>query len=112
MAAWRRAIGLAIESDDLAKLTSIARSRTEPASRVERARMLLAYRESASFFAVGQALGVHHQTVQRCVERALVHGPIEALEDRPRPGKEPSITAEAKAWLVALACRKPNEPVS
>jgi hypothetical protein len=112
MAAWRRAIGLAIESDDFAKLTSVARSRTEPASRVERARMLLAYQESASFFAVGQALGVHHQTVQRCVERALVYGPIEALEDRPRPGKEPSITAEAKAWLVALACQKPKEPVS
>ena len=109
MAAWRRAIGLTIESDDLAKLMLIARSRSEPASRVERARMLLAYRESASFFAVGQTLGVHHQTVQHCVERALVYGPLEALEDRPRPGKEPSITAEAKAWLVALACRKPKE---
>ena len=112
MAAWRRALGLTIEGDDLSKLTSICRSRSEPASRVERARMLLAYRETASFFAVGQALGVHHQTVQRCVERALVYGPIEALEDRPRPGKQPSITAEAKSWLVALACQKPNESAS
>ena len=63
MAAWRRGIGLAIESDELARLTSIARSRTEPASRVERARMLLAYRESASFFAVGQALGAVVRTL-------------------------------------------------
>jgi hypothetical protein len=31
------------------------------------------------------------------------------LEDRPRPGKEPTITAEAKAWLVSLACQKPKE---
>jgi hypothetical protein len=53
---------------------------------------------------------VHHQTAQRCVERALVCGPIEALEDRPRPGKERSIPAEAKARLVALACHKPKEP--
>ena len=90
MTAWRRAIELSIGDADLAALRAIARSRTEPAIRVERARMLLAYRESASFFAVGQALGVHHQTVQRCVERALVYGPIEALDDRPRPGKEPS----------------------
>jgi transposase len=32
-----------------------------------------------------------------------------ALEDRPRPGKEPTITAEAKAWLVSLACRKAKD---
>ena len=71
--------------------------------------MLLAYRENPSFFAVGQALGVHHQTVQRCVERAVVYGPLAALDDRPRSGKEPTITAEAKAWLVSLACRKAKE---
>src|SRR6266511_2487003 len=106
MTAWRQAIELSIGEDDMAKLVSITRSRTEPASRVERARMLLAYRKDPSFFAVGHSLGVHHQTVQRCVERALAHGPIAALDDRPRPGKEPTITAEAKAWLVSLACRK------
>ncbi len=71
--------------------------------------MLLAYREDPSFFAVGRALGVHHQTVQRCVERAVAYGPMAALDDRPRPGKEPTITAEAKAWLVSLACRKAKE---
>src|SRR5216683_4359570 len=106
MAAWRQAIELAIGEEDLAKLMTIARSRTEPASRVERARILLAYREDPSFFAVGRALGVHHQTVQRCVERALAYGPMAALDDRPRSGKEPTITAEAKAWLASLACRK------
>jgi hypothetical protein len=42
---------------------------------VERARILLTYREDPSFFAVGRALGLHHQTVQRCVERAVVEGP-------------------------------------
>jgi len=109
MTAWRRAIELSIEEEDLGRLMSIARSRTEAASRVERARMLLAYREDPSFFAVGRALGVHHQTVQRCVERALAYGPMAALDDRRRPGKEPTITAEAKAWLVSLACRKAKD---
>jgi transposase len=109
MAGWRQAMELAICEEDAALLSAIARSRTEPASRVQRARMLLAYREDASFFAVGQAMGVHHQTVQRCVERALAYGPRAALNDRPRPGKEPTITAEAKAWIVDLACRKAKE---
>ena len=51
MAAWRRAIELSHGEADTAKLRSIAQSRTEPASRVERARILLAYREDPSFFA-------------------------------------------------------------
>ena len=109
MAGLRRAIELAIGEEDLAALRAIARSRTEPASRVERARMLLAYRKDPSFFAVGQALGVHHQMVQRCVERALAYGPMAALDDRPRPGKEPAITGEARTWLVSLACRKAKD---
>jgi transposase len=32
-----------------------------------------------------------------------------ALDDRPRPGREPTITLEAKVWLVDLACRKAKE---
>jgi transposase len=109
MAAWRRAIELSLTDADTTKLRAMAQSRTEPASRVERARILLAYREDPSFFAVGQALGLHHQTVQRCVERAVAEGLISALDDRPRPGREPIITIEAKAWLVDLACRKAKD---
>src|SRR6266567_8315132 len=109
MAAWRRAIELSLTDADTAKLRVMAQSRTEAASRVERARILLAYREDPSFFAVGQILGLHHQTVQRCVERAVAEGPMAALDDRPRPGREPTITIEAKAWLVDLACCKAEE---
>ncbi len=109
MAGWRQAIELALSEEDVSRLSAVARSRTEPASRVERARMLLAYREEPSFYAVGQAVGVHHQTVQRCVERALAYGPLTALDDLPRPGRVPTITTEAKAWVVNLACRKAKE---
>jgi transposase len=109
MAGWRQAIELAVGAEDLASLSAIARSRTEPASRVERARILLAYREDPSFFAVGRTVGAHHQAVQRCVERALAYGPLVALDDRPRPGRQPTITAEAKAWIVDMACRKAKE---
>src|ERR1700691_2394861 len=109
MATWRQALEVVMTDEEIERLTVISRSRTEAASRVERAQMLLAYRENPSFFAVGQRLGVHHQTVQRCVERALAYGPLSALDDRPRPGKEPTITPEAKAWLVSLACDKAKD---
>jgi hypothetical protein len=95
--------------EEVARLMAVSRSRTEPASRVQRAQMLLAYSESPSFFTVGRQVGVHHQTVQRCIERALAYGPLMALDDRPRPGKEPTITPEAKAWVVSLACDKAKD---
>ena len=47
--------------------------------------------------------------VEWCVERALAYGPLSALDDRPRPGKEPTITPEAKAWLASLACDKAKD---
>jgi transposase len=109
MAAPRKVIELSIGDADLARLQSIARSRTEPASRVERARILLGYHGNPSSYAIGSALGVTHQTVQRCVARAHQLGAIAALDDRPRPGKEPEITVEARAWLVSLACRKAKD---
>ena len=62
MAAWRRAIELSLGDADVVMLRSMAQSRTEPASRVERARILLGYWKDPSFFAVGQALGLHHRT--------------------------------------------------
>jgi len=109
MAAPRLVVELTIEEENVTKLMAIARSRTEPASRVERARMLLAYRDEASFFAVGRLLGVHHQTVQRCIERAAALGPLAALDDSARPGKMATITPEAKAWFVSLACQKAKD---
>jgi transposase len=71
--------------------------------------MLLSYRENLSFFAVGRRLGFHYQTVELCVERALAYGPLAPLDDRLRPRKEPTITPEAKAWLVSLACDKAKD---
>jgi transposase len=109
MAATRRVIEISIGEEDLAHLEAIARSRTAPASWVERARILLAYQSDPSTYAVGEAVGVTHQTVKRCLDRAVRLGVIAALDDSPRPGKAPEITADAKAWLVSLACQKAKD---
>jgi hypothetical protein len=91
-------IEISTGEEDLAHLEAIARSHTAPASRVERARVLLA-----------EAVGVTHQTVKRCLDRAVRLGVIAALDYSPRPGKATEITADAKAWLVSLACRKAKD---
>ncbi len=106
MAVPRRWIDIPFEEDRLSELEAIARSRTAPASWVERARILLAYRADPSCYAVGAAIGVTHQTVLRCLDRAVRFGVMAALDDSPRPGSATKITDEAKAWLVSLACEK------
>jgi transposase len=109
MAATRRVIEVSVGEEDLAQLEAIARSRIAPASWVERARILLAYQSDPSTYAVGEAVGVTHQTVKRCLDRAVRLGVLAALDDSPRPGKAPAITADAKAWLVSLACQKAKD---
>jgi transposase len=61
-----------------------------------------------SAYAVARAIGVTPQTVTRSGARHGT-GVIEALDDRPRAGRDPAITPEAKTWLVALACRKAKD---
>jgi transposase len=109
MAATRRVVEISLGEEDLARLEAIGRSRTAPASWVERARILLAYRSDPSTYAVGEAMGVTHQTVKRCLDRAVRLGAMAALDDSPRPGKAPEITVDAKAWLVSLACQKAKD---
>src|SRR6202162_5469937 len=87
MAATRRVIELSFGEEDLAQLEAIALSRTGTGRWVEGARILLAYRSDPSTYAVGEAIGVTHQTVKRCLDRAVRLGAMTALDDSPRPGK-------------------------
>lgn len=107
MVAARRIITLSIDPDQRRALVDISRSRTEATSRVERARMIIAYLDTPSAYVVARQIGVSHQTVTRCLERAAQLGVLAALDDRPRAGRDAVITREARAWLVSLACAKP-----
>ena len=109
MVAARRIIALPVETDQRRALVEISRSRPEPANRVERARIILAYLAEPSAYAVARAIGVSQQTVTRCLERAAERGVLAALDDRARPGRDARITVEARTWLVGLACAKPTQ---
>src|SRR5271155_759523 len=98
MTAWRQAIELSIGDEDVARLVTITRSRTEPASCVERARMLLAYREDPSFFAVPHALGVHHRDARQQLVLA-----------EPRPNAA-SARGTAEVRGLAPQARRPGSP--
>ncbi len=109
MVAARRIIAVSINADQRRALAEISRSRTEPANRVERACIVLAYLDNPSAYAVSRRIGVSQQTVTRCLERAAELGVLAALDDRARAGRDAAITPEARAWLVSLACAKPTQ---
>lgn len=90
-------------------LEIISKSRTEKASRVERAKMILLYTTGSTISAIARQLSTNRPKVERCIDKALHLGALAALDDLHRSGKPPEITPEAKAWLVNLACKKPKE---
>jgi transposase len=100
---------LILDCETRSSLESISRSRNTARSRVDRALILLAYAERASISAIARERSMSRSAVNRVVNRALEIGAVAALDDRARPGRPSSLTAEARAWLVALACQKPKD---
>ena len=105
----RRRPQLVLTEDIRVQLDTIGRSRTEPVHRVERAKMLLSYAEGATISSIARAMNTNRPKVERCVDKALQLGALMALQDIPRSGRPRQIPAQARAWVVALACQKPKD---
>ncbi len=90
-------------------LRSLSNSRTEPLQRIERARMLLAYGSGETVSAIARKLKTNRVKVYRCINKALELGMEAALKDLPGRGKKATITPEARAWVVSLACMKAKD---
>ena len=108
MAGWRQAVALAMTGEEIEALTALSRSRTRrQALQVSRAAMLLGYQEKPSFFAVGRRLGVHHQTVQRCVRASdgLWRACGTRMTDRDRAKSRRSRRRPRPGWYLWPATR-------
>ena len=91
------------------KLRTISRSSKEAFSRVQRARILLAYSSGEAINSIAKRENTTRPTVEKCVDKALTGGIEVALSDLKRKGGPSKITAEAKLWVINLACTKPTE---
>ena len=103
----RQRAELRIDDGVRLELERISRSRTESARRVERAKLLLGYVAGEPISAIARSLNTNRPKVYRCVRKALDVGALPALDDLPRRGRPATISAGSRAWLLALACRKP-----
>jgi len=98
----------ALTDEEKQEIQRLARSRTEPARRVERAQMILLSHEGKTVPAIAQQMGVGEPTVRRWIERFNGDG-VRGLEDQPRPGKPPTYTSEQVGELLVAALTKPEE---
>jgi len=90
-------------------LTELSGSRTAPAREVERAKVLLRYADGISISDIQRQVGVSRPSIYKCVDKALSAGVAVGLKDSFHRPKEPEIVADAKAWIISLACTKPKD---
>lgn len=99
---------LELSAADREMLTRLSRSATAPAREVTRAKVLLGYAAGASITQLQRDVGVSRPTIYKCIDKALAAGAAAGLRDRHHRPREPEILADAKAWVVSVACRQPK----
>jgi transposase len=109
MARTSRRPKLLLNEEQKIELEKISRSRTAPSREVERASIILRYAANENITSIKKALGVSKPTIYKCIDKAIAAGPERGLKDLPHSPKQPTITEEAKAWVVSLACTKPKD---
>jgi transposase len=86
----------------------LARSRTDPARAVERARIVWHAHQGQRVPAIARALGVDEQTVRLWLTRFNARG-VDGLSDAPRSGRPPVYDAAEVGEVIAASLTKPDE---
>lgn len=96
---------------DRAELERIQRSSSAPAGLSRRARVVLLMADNVSGAEVARMTGYTVVQISRLRRRFTEEG-LAGLEDKPRSGRPPSITARKRAQVVALTLKPPGAGLS
>ena len=96
---------------DRAELEKIQRSSSAPAGLSRRARVVLLMADHVSGAEVARMTGYTVVQISRLRRRFAEEG-LAGLEDKPRSGRPPSITARKRAQIVALTLKSPGSGLS
>ena len=96
-----------LTAEEASAVKALARSRTAPAQRVERARLVWRASRGETPPSIAAALGVSAETVRRRIRRFNAEG-LAALQDHPRTGRPPTYAADAVATVIAAALTSPQ----
>ena len=105
----RKRNALQLSEQEVRKLESIRKSRTEEKRRTLRAAFLLDSLSGQSDEAIARRHHVSRSTVVLCIQKFLEFGLDAALAELPRPGKPRQVPDDAIAWVQNCACQKPKE---
>lgn len=100
---------LQFSEQDVLKLESTRKSRTEEKRRTLRAAFLLDSGAGQSDGAIARQHRVSRSTVVACIQKCLQFGLEAALGDLPRSGKPRQLPDDAIVWVQHCACQKPKE---
>ena len=98
-----------LNSSDRKHLEALARSRTEQAQTVQRARILLLRAEGIKIDEIADKVGINRKSVMLCINKYIEGGVENALVDAPGRGRNPEITDDERTWVVNVACQRPYE---
>lgn len=105
----RRRQPLQFTDEELRRLESLRKSRTEEKRRTLRAAILLDALSGQSDEAIAQHHHVSRGTVVLCIRKCLQSGLETALQELPRSGKPRRLPDDAQAWVRSCASQKPKE---
>jgi transposase len=94
-----------------AELQAITRSTRTPAGLVQRARLILALAEGASYTSLTARWGVAATSISRWKRRFLARG-VAGLQDAPRSGRPDRLEPAVEARILALTQQPPPPPVT
>lgn len=100
---------LHFSEQDLLKLESIRKSRSEEKRRTLRAAFLLDSRAGQSDGAIARHHHVSRSTVVTCIQKFVQFGLEAALGELPRSGKPRQLPDDAIIWVQHCACQKPKD---
>ena len=113
----KRATGVVLSEKEQEALTQISRRYRSEQQVAQRARIVLAAAQGHSNAQIARQLSINVDTARLWRDRWVGLQGIdletlsiaERLQDAPRPGKRPEITAEQRCQIAALACEAPSK---
>ncbi len=100
----RSATPVHLSLSDQSALTAIVKKGTHKSRKITRARALLLMGAGKNRLAVQTEAGISANQYYCLKRRYLAAGLAEALEERPRSGQPPKVTAVLEAKITTLAC--------
>jgi transposase len=100
---------ISVSDEDKLELIRKSKSKTAPHREVIRSAILLKYMENQTITSIAKDCSTNRPLVERCIDKAIAFGALAALKDLPGRGAKPTITDDAKNWVLSVACTSPKE---